>query len=35
MDREILKSSVKDFLHEDYIALYEEENVETALEIIR
>jgi magnesium transporter len=35
MDKEILKSSVKDYIHEDYIALFEEDRVEDALEIIR
>ena len=35
MDKEILKNSVKEYIHEDYIALYEEESVSDALEVIR
>ena len=35
MDKEILKSSVKDYVHEDYIALFEDDTVESALEVIR
>lgn len=35
MDKEILRNSVKDYVHEDYIALFEEETVEEALDIIK